>query len=242
MKILVLDTEYTGHVVWKEPDGKTVVAADDPRQPRIAQMAWLLFDGAHDKVLCSADYKVLPDGWVMPDELVAKLGHGLTTERLEREGGPIADVLDEYQRFYRQCDVLVGFNFQGDLKLIRGEQRRLGRPDSYKEKVEIDVMRACTKVCAIPPTEAMRANRMRTPFKTPSLSEAAKILLGVDHSGAHDALADCDITARLFFRLLADRHIEIAPPLPPVRVRDEMGPTPPVSPHPAPVGDVSFLS
>lgn len=210
MKVLVLDLEYTGHVVWKEADGKTVVRADDPRQPRIAQAGWTLYDGAIANVLNIAEYKVRPDGWTMPDELAEKLGHGLTTANLMRHGVPIADVLDAYKRDYDRCDVLVGFNFQGDLKLIRGEQRRLGRDDTYKEKTEIDVMRKATPLCAIPPTEAMIANKMRTKFKTPSLTEAGEILLGLAHPARHNALADCDMTARLFFWLLENGHI---PPL-----------------------------
>jgi len=38
-------------------------------------------------------------------------------------------------------------------------------------------------------------------FRLPADDEAAKIILGVEHVGAHDALADIRMTARLYFHI-----------------------------------------
>ena len=45
----------------------------------------------------------------------------------------------------------------------------------------------------------------RKNWKTPNLTEAANILLDIDHTGAHRAMADVKVTIALF-RLLVDEH------------------------------------
>jgi len=191
---LVYDTETTGLPNFK-------LAADDPSQPRMIQLAFALYEGP-DTLVGEQCHLIRPDGWTMPRELADKLGHGLTQERLEREGRPIREVLDAFNLTHDRATLLVAYGIQFDQKILRGEFRRHGFADRRAERPEYCVMRAATPLCKIPPTDAMIASG-RHGYKAPKLIEAAKILLGVEHVGAHDALADVRMTARLYFHITA---------------------------------------
>jgi len=190
--ILVYDTETTGLPDFKLP-------ADDPRQPRMIQLAFALYDRP-DKLVLEECHLIKPDGWKMPRELADKLGHGLTQERLEREGKPVKEVLEAFNLKRDRATLLAAYGIRFDQKILRGELRRGGFPDRYAETPEYCVMRAATPLCKMPPTDAMMAAG-RCSYKTPKLTEAARIILGVEHVGAHDALADVRMTARLYFHI-----------------------------------------
>jgi len=190
--ILVYDTETTGLPNFRLP-------ADDPSQPRMIQLAFALYDGP-DTLVAEECHLIKPDGWTMPQQLVDKLGHGLTQKRLERDGTPITEVLEAFNLTRDQATLLVAYGIRFDQKILRGEFRRGGFRDRYAETPECCVMRAATPLCKLPPTDAMIATG-RYSYKTPKLTEAAKIILGVEHVGAHDALADVRMTARLYFHI-----------------------------------------
>lgn len=190
---LFLDTETTGLPLWSEFVGgkKVAVAADDPRQPRMCQLAMVLLEqngGGEVRELDSFDGIIRPDGWIVPDD-VARL-HGLTTEICMARGVPVRDALDRYKAFFDRCDELLAFGTQFDTKILRGELRRADMADRFGEKPEACVMKAATPICRMPATGPMiKAGRGNT-FKTPKLSEAHQILLGSALQNAHDAMAD----------------------------------------------------
>lgn len=180
-KALVFDTETTGLFDYRK-------RADEEGQPRMAQIAAALVDselGTIDEFYLP----IKPEGWTMPQELVDKLKHGLTTEYLTEHGVPVADALAKFEAMRAQSDFIVGYGVEFDLKVMRGELRRAGREDGYAEFPVFCVMRAVTKHCALPPTEKMMATGRKTP-KTPNLTEAVRIILKREHGGAHDARAD----------------------------------------------------
>jgi DNA polymerase-3 subunit epsilon len=191
MPFLVFDTETTGLPNFKLP-------ADDPTQPRMAQISAALFDfrpGLTELVCVTMPIK--PDGWAMPDELVEKLGHGLTTAYLAEHGRPVREALDAFMTMHERADLLCAYGIHFDQKILRGELRRAGLPDKYGEKETFCVMQAATRLCKIAPTDAMRAAGYRT-NKTASLTEAVEILLGRKHEGAHEAEADMRATAEIY--------------------------------------------
>ena len=133
----------------------------------------------------------------MPDELVEKLGHGFTTAHLEEHGVPVKAVLEDFMKLHDQADLLVGYGIHFDLKILRGELRRVGMPDNWGEREKFDVMQKCKPLCELPPSEKMRAKNMKG-FKTPTLIEASEGLLGKKLEGAHDAEVDMRATAELY--------------------------------------------
>jgi DNA polymerase-3 subunit epsilon len=187
--VVVFDLETNGLFNFKLP-------ADDPSQPRVASIAAaLLADADAEPVIM--DRLIKPDGWTMPAELVEKLGNGLHQERLEAEGIPIADALDEFLALLDRAEVLASYGILFDTKGLRSELRRAGRPDLFGTKAEFCVMREATKQCKLAPTAAMAASG-RNWSKTAKLSEACEILLGRPHEGAHSALADTMTTVDLY--------------------------------------------
>lgn len=206
--VLVTDSETTG--LWKpkrqklDEDGQPVrdlrgkpVMEDPPAleegQPRIAQLAALLFDRDRMEIerMC---LPVKPDGWAMPAELAEQMGHGLTQEWLEAEGRPIADVMDRYLELHDRADLVVGYNLGFDLRLYRAELRRLGL-DSRNG--------------ALPTADIIWCLPRDTGGQWWKLGRAAKHFLDLEMPGAHDALADTDATARLMWWCVDNDRLSI---------------------------------
>ena len=139
---LVLDTETSDLFLFNEIDPKTgkkvTVAADDPRQPRLAQ-ACMLFCDKQFNLLHEFTGYVKPDGWkMMPGATEA---NGLTTEFLMEHGRPITEVLDVYERAIAAGLTVIAHNAQFDTKMMRGELRRADRPDHFHETRNFCTMR-----------------------------------------------------------------------------------------------------
>lgn len=195
---LFFDVETNDMPNWRMP-------ADHPSQARIVQVGAVLTDADLNEVEV-LDLLVQPRGWRMAPG--AQNAHGISLERCAAEGVWIEDVI---RQFDRMADALQGadgtlcaFNIRFDNKLIRGERRRLGRPDRFGAVREFDAMRAATPICDMPPTENMRRAGRYGP-KTPKLGEAHRILCGSDMAGAHDALSDVRATIAVT-RCLRERH------------------------------------
>lgn len=198
MKTLIIDTESTGLFDYRK-------RADEEGQPRIAQIAMLLVEASDDWASCETiteeSHFIRPDGWEMPADLAEKLGHGITQEKLLSDGISIAEALDEYTHLFDQAELIAGFNVEYDLKLVRGELRRLGRPDRYAERPVFCAMRAATSLCALP-------KKKGSGFKFPKLGEAVEILCGGPIIGAHDAAHDAQSSLSVILAL-RNRGVEI---------------------------------
>lgn len=196
---LVFDVETTGLFKYR-------LAADDPSQPRVCQIAGALVSEDERVPLKTYEAIIKPDGWTVPEG--ATEIHGLTTEKCADLGIPIKEALDGFMALYDRALVLAAFGMTFDSKALRAELRRDGRPDRFGEKLEACVMRAATPVCDIPPTEKMSAAGRNYP-KTPNLTEACQIILGETHEDAHDALADVGKTVTIYRSLVT--HGQITP-------------------------------
>lgn len=188
--IIFFDTETTGIPRWDLP-------ADDPSQPRIVDIGAILCeqDGTEVERFESI---VKPEGWTV-HEGAAKV-HGITTEIALEQGKPIVEVLDGFDALQSRAQLIVAFNIRFDDKLLRGERRRLGRPDGFGTVPVFCCMKASTPLCKIPPTKKMTAVGFDK-FKVPKLTEAVEILLKRKHEGAHRAMADTVATKELYFAM-----------------------------------------
>lgn len=128
---IILDTETNALPDWSLP-------AEDPRNPRLAELAFIL---ATESLDIEARYQayVRPDQWEMSDG--ATEANGLTMKLLEEHGRPIGEVLDRYVDGL-QGRVAVAFDARFDLKIMRGELRRAGRPDLFEQTPNVCVMQA----------------------------------------------------------------------------------------------------
>ncbi|ELT47052.1 3'-5' exonuclease [Brucella intermedia] len=177
MKYLVIDTETNGLFNFKLP-------ADAEGQPRLAHLAMIWADEAGNE-LDRRDFYVRPDGWTMPQGPgSAGAINGLTDEFLIENGEHIETVLDAYCREVERGRVVVAYNAQYDLKIMRGELRRAGWSDLFEKTLNICVMRPMTGLCRIP-----RPNGYG--FKFPKLAEALAYF-GHTLEGAHQAINDAE--------------------------------------------------
>ena len=173
MRLLMFDTETTGLPLWKEP-------SDHPDQPHLVQLALVEVNTDTREEIQTANLIVKPDGWTIPDEVVAV--HGITMERAMDEGVPEQEAVDTFVGAASDGGVIAAYGLSFDMRIMRIAMTRHGwdkdRQEAWAKTLNgYDVMAPCTPLCKIPPTEKMMATGRKT-FKTPSLTEAVKILLG----------------------------------------------------------------
>ena len=180
---LVIDTETTGLPDWRLP-------ADAEGQPRLASWCFILADRD-----CNPVHEwhglVRPDRWTMPPDAGAI--NGLTNERLQAEGFPIAWPLSLFAMALQANWTLVAHNLAFDMKIMRGELRRGGyrKEADRSDGIGLCTMRELTARCALPNPKKPEA------FKFPRLAEACEIILKEKLEGAHDAVNDARACLRL---------------------------------------------
>lgn len=191
-KALIADTETTGLMMFGAAN-----PADAPWQPRMCSIAAALLD-EEGGVVSRIDSLIKPEGWPLDDERFrknmegAEKFHGLTLERLEAEGRPIAEVYADWLTLYEQAEIIGAFNIMFDHKIIRGAWRRIGHEIPFRDKPWFCLMRMSTPVCKLAP------KRASPDYKYPKLSEAVEIILKRPHEKAHTAGGDLDSTLDLY--------------------------------------------
>lgn len=178
--VLAIDTETTDLPKFGKDN-----PADRADQPRIVEIACALVaeDGS---VMDSFEHLIRPDGWTISEEAMSI--HGITLDRCEAEGVPIGDAMAAFNALLDRALVVTAFNVTFDLKLTRGELRRLGLPDRYGEVPDFCTMWGTRKLCG----------------KLPNLALACQTVLGIEHTkaqGAHSAAGDRDAAIKLYLDL-----------------------------------------
>ena len=191
---LIYDTETTGLPRdWKAP------LTDSDNWPRLVQLAWQLHD-VQGKLISRGNLIVKPDGFTIP-YTSAKI-HGITTERAEKDGHLLAEVLSEFDRDLAQTTYVVGHNVEFDVNILGAEYHRLAQTvEKLTDKLVIDSKNEATDFCAIPGGRGGQ-------FKWPTLTELHQKLFSTGFGEAHDAAYDVDATAKCFFELCRLRVIQ----------------------------------
>lgn len=185
---VIIDTETTG-LYEPDPVTKRMPSADVEGGPRMASVAYIVYDLGLRRVIEERHLFVLPDGWSMPLNVAAI--NGLDDEKLNQIGQPIADVLPHHHEMLDLDPLWIGYNLQPfDLKILRGEMRRAGQDDRYSAVTRtLDVMWVCSKF--------ITGNG-----KQRRLDILHAEVFGNRHDRAHDALEDARATLRLFERAI----------------------------------------
>jgi DNA polymerase III subunit alpha len=184
---LIFDTETTGL-----PQNFSAPLTDFDNWPRCVQLAWQVHD-LSGKLISSGDYIVKPDGFTIPFN--SEKVHGISTERAHKEGIPLDEVMDIFNRDLEKCTFVIGHNLEFDLNIMGSEYLRLGRENPLPAKRPIDTKDESTDYCAIPGGRGGR-------YKWPTLAELHDKLFEVGFEEAHNAAADVDATARAFLELV----------------------------------------
>jgi len=190
---LYYDTETTGLPLFREP-------SDDPRQPHIVELAATLVDMDSRRVVAAMHSIVKPSDWEIPQE-VSDI-HGITQEFASAAGDVEPNVLVQFFNLWHRASVRIAHNEQFDARIIRIASKRFipDMADPWKEGAAECTARMATPICALPPTEKMRAAK-RFHHKTPNLGEAHRILCGEDFDGAHSAQADVNACIRVHWAI-----------------------------------------
>lgn len=181
---LFFDTETTGL-----PRNYNAPTTDLSNWPRLVQLAYLLFDGNGSKI-AGSDTIIKPDGFTIPED-AARI-HGITTERAQKEGKNLLEVLQDFQGVVVKARCLVAHNISFDEKIIGAEFLRSRMQNSLPGKEKICTMQSATNYCALPGMYG---------YKWPKLSELHRKLFQKDFEEAHNAAADISATVRCFWEL-----------------------------------------
>lgn len=185
MNTLFFDTETTGLPDFKKP-------AEDPSQPHIVQLGAILYDD-DPRVVSEINLLVRPDGWTIPAE--ASGVHGITQEKAEKFGLPLATVMLLFLDLCRRADLLVAHNYSFDAKMVRREFHHLAIPshaEEFRKRQSYCTMAASTDLCKLPGKYG---------YKWPKMQEAHVHFFGKEFDGAHDAMADVRACAAVYFAL-----------------------------------------
>lgn len=185
---LIFDTETTGL-----PRDYNAPISDLDNWPRCVQLAWQLHDD-NGNLLSHRSVIIRPDGYTIPFKAVEV--HGITTERAQKEGEPLSDVLREFVAILQQTQFLCGHNIEFDINILGAEFLRCGMEDHFAGKAISDTKcDATTEFCAIPGGKGGK-------FKWPTLTELHEKLFSEIFDEAHNAAFDVAATARCFFEVV----------------------------------------
>lgn len=181
---LLFDTETTG-LPGRSAD------PSHPAFPHIVQLALALREPSSGSIINAATFIVLPEAPFSIHPKAAEV-HGITPERCQAQGIPASKALSVFRLFARLSTRLVAYNLPFDLQMIHALAWRsnVGIVDLHIGET-FDPLPVCTRLCELPPTEAMIKFGHGHKFKPPKLQEAYQRL--VDPAGferAHDAFAD----------------------------------------------------
>lgn len=190
---LFFDTETTGLPDFKAP-------SESAHQPHIVQLAALLVDMDTRETIQSMDVICRPDGWTIPDEVAAV--HGITTEHAAEVGIPEHLAVSMFMELWAGR-ARVAHNEQFDARIVRIALMRFHSEeaaDIWKSGPTECTARLATPICALPPTEKMKAVG-RFHHKTPNLGEAYRHFTGKELENAHSAMADVMACRDVFFAI-----------------------------------------
>ena len=192
---LIFDTETTGL-----PRNKNAPLTDLDNWPRLVQIAWQLHD-SRGKLVSNENYIIKPEGFTIPFN--AQKVHGISTERAEKEGHDLKEVLQKFNGDLQLCTQVIGHNIQFDLNIIGAEYIRTSLENILEKKEPVDTSASSLEFCGL-------KGGMGGRLKLPKLMELHEILFGEKFDDAHDAAYDVDATAKCFFGLLHKKVLQPA--------------------------------
>ena len=185
---LIFDTETTGL-----PKNFKAPVTDSDNWPRCVQLAWQLHN-EWGELIEVKNYIIKPEGYTIPYN--AEKIHGISTERANRQGIDLTEVLKEFNKALEQCQFIVGHNIDFDINIVGAEYHRKQISSTLLDRSALD---SCTEktaeYCKIPGGRGGK-------FKLPTLTEIHSQLFGEAFNEAHNASADVEATTRVFLELI----------------------------------------
>ncbi|ROI10536.1 DNA polymerase III subunit alpha [Chryseobacterium sp. H3056] len=191
---LIFDTETTGL-----PKNFNAPITDSDNWPRMVQIAWQLH--ANDGTLLeNQDYIIKPEGYDIP--FSSQRIHGISTKIATEEGRDLSEVLEEFREAVNKAKVVIGHNIIFDYNIVGAEFFRKQIENNLQYLSFADTMEIGTDFCQLGGGKSGK-------FKSPKLEELYEKLYGEKFDEAHNAAADVNATAQVFFEM---KRIGIIPP------------------------------
>jgi len=184
---LIFDTETTGL-----PQNFNAPLSDSDNWPRMVQIAWQLHD-ENGKLIENQDYIIKPEGYDIPFN--ATRIHGISTKMAQEQGRDLQEVLEEFTEVLKKTKVVAGHNIDFDYKIVGAELFRKGIENTLEKTPSADTMELGTDFCQLSGGKNGR-------YKSPKLEELYEKLYGKKFDEAHNAAADVNATAQVFFEMM----------------------------------------
>lgn len=188
---LIYDTETTGL-----PLRDNAPIEELENWPRIVQIAWQLHDET-GMLLDVRNHLIVPEGFEIPYS--AEKVHGISTEKAMQLGIPLKEAMADFAEAINKSSFIIGHNVKFDLNITAAEFLRCGIENKLLSTTAVCTMELTRDFCKLPG----KGNR----FKFPKLEELYSILFNESFNEAHNASADVNATARIFFELYRRRII-----------------------------------
>ena len=184
---LIFDTETTGL-----PQNFNAPLSDSDNWPRMVQIAWQLHD-ENGELIENQDYIIKPEGYDIPFN--ATRIHGISTKMAQEQGRDLQEVLEEFTEVLKKTKVVAGHNIDFDYKIVGAELFRKGIENTLEKTPSADTMELGTGFCQLNGGKNGR-------YKSPKLEELYEKLYGKKFDEAHNAAADVNATAQVFFEMM----------------------------------------
>ncbi len=121
--------------------------------------------------------------------------HGISVKFLNKHGEVFSDVMNDLIVDLKICSIIVGHNIASDIKHIRANLcKYMNNSDDIFANMQVhDTMKMGKQLCG-----ALDKNGR---VKMPTLGELYTHMLAEPMENAHNALADCECTAKCYFLL-----------------------------------------
>lgn len=194
--VLFFDTETTGI-----PDRNANWETDFADYPHVVQIAWM-----HGEIM--ENHIIRPDGWEIPDEVVAV--HGITTEYAIEHGEPFVLVIDRFIYDCHDAGLICAHNIHFDTSIIKANiLRELGREYYDGNDVESALYKGKRIDTMRPTMKWVDARTETNRLKFPRLEELYDHCFPGETFQAHDALEDVKAVARCLPVILENGLVEL---------------------------------
>ena len=194
MKVLVFDTETSGL-----PKERNASIYSSHLWPHIIQLSYIIYcSDTNELITVQDDYINISDDIIISPE--SQKVHQISRETLKK-GKNIAEVLDSFNNWSKQCDLLVAHNISFDKKMLMVE--------GIRNKIKVDIhdtfctMKNSIDLCHIE-KEFENGDKY---LKCPSLSELHNHLFDRVPQNTHNALIDILICMRCFCKMELKKDI-----------------------------------
>ena len=194
--VLFFDTETTGI-----PDRAAKWDVDFADYPHVVQLAWMRGEKMESHI-------IRPDGWDIPDDVVAV--HGITTEYALEHGEPFAAVVDQFIQDAHDAGLICAHNIHFDTSIIKANIiRELGREYYDANDVESALYKGKRIDTMRPTMKWVDARTETNRLKFPRLEELYDRCFPGETFPAHDALEDVKAVARCLPIILEQGLVEL---------------------------------